>query len=372
MKKVTIFGMMYGQHISNFASAIKKYTDLELYGVNKEPKYVLGEEYREQAKEAFVEIYELPQSRIKALDYIKRSICACYAIVIYARKTDIVQFHAITPFILPLATLVKLFSKAKISSFIYGSEFLRANKFGLWCVDRVFSLSDSIVCDSSAELDALKNCFPRYSSIMSCCYFGSSIIDRLLTISQSTASHKLFSGGKKVIMCGYNGLRQQQHLKVIESLREVAKEFYWIFPMTYYNSDLDYRQEVIKLLNELNIDYVILDRFLTEEEWARYLFSTDIFIHMQVSDAFSSSISEHLLLGHILINGSWLQYKDLDDNGIYYISSDFQNIKKNLLEVLNNYQSVEVRLKENRGKIIKLKSLEYCVKNYWAPYFEML
>ena len=169
MKVVTIFGMMYSQHISNFANSVKKYADFQLYGVNKEPKYVLGEEYRKQAQASFDEIYELPQSNIKVVDYVIRSLWACYAIVRYARKSNVVQFHAITPFVLPLATLVRSFSKANISSFIYGSEFLRANRIGLWCVGRVFSMSDSIVCDSTTVLDELKVCFPAHAEKMECC-----------------------------------------------------------------------------------------------------------------------------------------------------------------------------------------------------------
>lgn len=374
MKRITMFGMMYGQHISNFAHSLKIHADYQLYGVNKEPKYALGEEYRKQAQLAFDEIYELPQSRIKFIDYIIRSVWACFAIVKYAKRSEIVQFHAITPFILLLATFVKILSKAKISSFVYGSDFLRANKIGMWCLGRVFSMSDSIVCDSSTLYRELKKDFPQFGSKISCCLFGSSIIDKLLKVSDNYSSSSIdkIGGGKKVIMCGYNGLRQQQHLEVIESLKSIAKDFYWIFPMTYYNTDLKYKQDVINRLDDLGVDYVILDRFLTEEEWTNYLLFADIFIHMQVSDAFSSSISEHLLLGHILINGSWLRYEDLDDNGIYYISSDFDHLQENLIGVLNNYDSVEGYLKANKDKIIKLKSLDYCIQNNWIPYFNNL
>lgn len=374
MKRITMFGMMYGQHISNFAHSLKNHADYLLYGVNKEPKYVLGEEYKKQAQLAFDEIYELPQSRIKFIDYIIRSIWACFAIVKYAKRSELVQFHAITPFILPLATLVKIFSKAKISSFVYGSDYLRANKISLWCLGRVFSMSDSIVCDSSTLYKELIKGFPQYEPKMSCCLFGSSIIDKLIKKTEKYPSSSVdkIGGGKKVIMCGYNGLRQQRHLEVIESLKSVAKDFYWIFPMTYYNSDLKYKQDVINRLDDLGVEYEILDRFLTEEEWTNYLLSADIFIHMQVSDAFSSSISEHLLLGHVLINGSWLRYEDLDDNGIYYVSSDFEHLQQNLMDVLNNYDAIEEKLKANKEKIIKLKSLDYCIQNNWIPYFDNL
>lgn len=372
MKKITIFGAMYSQHVSNFVYMLKKYADYQFYGVNKKPNYILGEEYYKQAQKAFDDIYELPQSKIWIKDIIQRSLLACVGVFKYSRKTDIVQFHAITPFVLPLAIIVKFFSKAKISSFIYGSEFLRANIIGFWCIDKVFAISDSIVCDSTFVLEKLKKHYPRYEVKMRCCYFGSSIIDKLIEIEKDSNINRINSNNKKVIMCGYNGTKGQQHLKIISSIENVAKDFYWVFPMTYYNDDKKYIEEIRNLADDKGLDYIILDTFLTEEEWASYIFSTDIFIHMQLSDAFSSSISEHLLLGHILINGSWLSYKDLDNHGVFYISSDFESLDDNIRMCVDNYKEYEPKLKSNKEKIIKLKSLDYGIKNYWIPYFENL
>ncbi len=372
MKTITIFGLINSQHISNFAFTIKKYSDYKFYGINKTPVFVSGEEYQEQAKETFDQIYNLPLSQIKIIDVIRRSLFAVISIIKCAKRSDIVQFHYISPFVLPLAIVVKLCSKAKISSFIYGSDFLRASMIGSWCIAKVFSLSNSIVCDSSNVLEGLKRRYPKYQSRMCCCYFGSPIIDRLLVAKKNSKKQLLFAGPKKIIMCGYNGGKEQQHIRIINSLRNVAKDFIWVFPMTYGVTNQDNKQKVIDLLKNLNVEYVLLDRFLTEEEWINYILATDIFIHMQVSDAFSSSIAEHLLLGHILINGSWLKYKDLDDNGVFYIKSDFESLEKNLAFCMDNYAELEPKLKSNKEIIVKMKSLDYCIKNYWIPYFNDL
>ena len=370
MKKITIFGAMYSQHVSNFAYMLKKYADYHFYGVNKKPDYILGKEYYKQSKETFDEIYELPQSKIWIKDVVQRSLLAVVGLFKYSRKTDIVQFHAITPFVLPLAVVVKLFSKAKISSFIYGSEFLRANTIGFWCIAKVFSMSDSIVCDSTSVLEKLKDHYPSHKNKMNCCYFGSAIIDKLIEAETNANVRRIDSNGKKVIMCGYNGTKGQQHLKILNNINDIAKDFYWVFPITYYNEDKEYIKEIRNLAESKKLDFIILDSFLTEEEWASYIFSTDIFIHMQISDAFSSSISEHLLLGHILINGSWLTYKDLEDNGVFYISSDFDTLEQNVKNSIAHYKEIESKLKSNKEKIIKMKSLDYSIKNYWIPYFE--
>lgn len=372
MKTITIFGLIYHQHVSNFVYSLKKHANFRFLGLNKKADVIQGEAYFNQSQQAFDYIYNLPRNRFKAIDVLQRSLLSFIAISKFARESDVVQFHFISPFVLPLATIVKLISNSKISSFIYGSDFLRANKVESWCIERVFSLSDSIVCDSTNVLEELKKRYPNHTNKMCCLYFGSPIIDRLLTIHSGPTADCKQKKDKMVIMCGYNGTKEQQHIKIIESLKKVAKNYYWVFPMTYSNDDKEYIEKVRNLLESKDIDYIILDSFLSEEEWTNYILSTDIFIHMQVSDAFSSSISEHLLLGHILINGSWLPYKDLDDNGVFYISSDFDTLEYNLNYALSNYSALKPIIEGNREKIIKMKSLDYCIRNYWIPYFNEL
>jgi glycosyltransferase involved in cell wall biosynthesis len=372
MKTITIFGLIYSQHVSNFAATLKRFGDFSFLGLNKKEDVVQGEYYHKQSKETFDEIVDLHRNKIKSLDNLQRALKSFFAIARLAKKSDIVQFHFISPFVLPLAIITKCVSKVKISAFIYGSDFLRAKKIDNWCIDKVFALSDSIVCDSTNVFDELKVRYPKHASKMNRLYFGSPIIDKLLEGERELKSTKICNKGKKVIMCGYNATKQQQHLKILESLNRVAKEFYWVFPMTYSNDDKVYIEQVRNYAEKKELDYVILDSFLSEEEWSAYIQSTDVFIHMQVSDAFSSSISEHLMLGHILINGSWLPYKDLDDNEVFYISSDFDSLDDKLSDALSNYDVLRPKLLSNRDKVVKMKSLNYCIKNYWVPYFNKL
>ncbi len=372
MKTITIFGLIYSQHVSNFAAMLKKHGSFRFLGVNKKENVVQGEQYYKQSKATFDEIVDLPRSKVHAIDILQRSLLSFMAMARQARQSDIVQFHFISPFVLPLAVIVKVLSKAKISSFIYGSDFLRANSLKVWCINQVFSMSDSIVCDSTTVLDELKLRFPRHATKMERLYFGSPIIDKLLKSDESSAFKPINSGGKKVIMCGYNGTKGQQHIRIINSLKKIAKDYYWIFPMTYSNDDKSYIEDVRSLAIHEGLDYEILDSFLSEDAWANYIQATDIFIHMQVSDAFSSSISEHLLQGHVLINATWLPYKDLDDNGVFYLSCDFENLEEKLKYSMDYYSLLEPKLKANKDKIIRMKSLDYCIKNYWTPYFNRL
>lgn len=370
MSTITIFGLLYSQHISNFAHSIKTYSDFKLIGVNNNPKLVQGNQYYHQTKESFDEIYEVSRSGNKLVDFFSKCFKPLSLIVQCGKKSEIVQFHFISYFVLPLIILVKCFTKAKTSSFVYGSDFLGASKFKLHYLNWVFRLSDSVVCDSSMVLDHLRERYPQYNKKFECCFFGSVIIDKLLEFDDKHFS-PLMKTNKKVIMCGYNGALQQQHLRIFESLKSVAPEYYWLVPMTYGGSE-EYKKEIKDYLDSNHLDNTVLDSFLTEEEWINYLCSTDIFIHMQTTDAFSAALSEQLLLGHIVINGEWLPYKDFDDNNVFYFKSSFDDLTKKLQDIQVNYDQYYPELKSNKGKIEKIKGLRYCINHYWLPYFDRL
>ena len=370
MKTITIFGLLYSQHISNFASTLKKYSTFKLVGINNNPTIRQGDEYYHKSKTSFDEIYEINRHSNKIVDIFNKSITPLYIMYKECKKSDVVQFHFISYFVLPLIIIVKLFSKAKISSFVYGSDFLGAGSLRRRYLELVIRYSDSVVCDSTTVSVALKDRYGKYKNKIECCFFGSVIIDKLLELSE-TPMQSVIKTNKKVLMCGYNGAIQQQHIEVIKSLRNVATDFHWLFPMTYAAAS-EYISEVRSYMETLGAEYTILDKFLSEEDWINFLRSTDVFIHMQTTDAFSAALSEQLLLGHIVINGVWLPYKDFDDNDICYFKSDFDNLEANLLMIINNCDKHDVNLKANKCKIEKIKGLKYCIINYWIPYFNRL
>ena len=112
--------------------------------------------------------------------------------------------------------------------------------------------------------------------------------------------------------------------------------------------------------------------FLSDEEWVSYLLMTDIFVHMQKSDAFSSTLAENLLLGHVVLNAEWLDYKDLEVNDVYYIKVSFEKLSSLIDNILKNMDKYKALAKENRNKIIRLKSLKYTISHCWIPYYKEL
>lgn len=370
--KIIVFGLLYHQHILNFSAALKKFLGYTMIGINNNPNYRFEKE--EEAKSIYTKIYNAKRCKISFLDNILKTLSSVIYFLFIDKKVDFVLFHFLSKFVYPLAKISK-WRGMKTCVFVFGSDFKRANEPYLIYIGKVFRIIDYIVCDSTEMLEELKDAFPVYASKMKCCFFGSPIVDELLCDSSTPEIAKnklqLCNKERRIVMCGYNGCKEQHHLKIIDSLKEFSGNIHFVFPMTYSCNE-SYRLEVKEYCEQLNLSYTILEHFLENEEWKNYLFATDIFVHMQLTDAFSACVSENLLLGNVVINSEWVNYPDLERAGAYFLTANFDNLKTVFGEVLSNYNFYHERSQSNRYIIERFKGLEYTVKNEWGPYFNSI
>lgn len=368
---VLIFGTLNHQHIQNFARSLKEELGYKLYGVNNNPRIRSNYEYDT------VKIFE-NYCNVKRLDsfldviykFFSSIICFCK---ICDRRIDIVQFHYVSLFVFPLLLLAKL-KKKKTSVFVYGSDILRTgNLFHKYC-NVVFWFADSVVCDSTTLCDKLKKDFPRSQLKIECVLFGSTIIDKLGSLKKDKLFYKSKLNipiGYTCLMCGYNAAKEQNHIKVLSALEGMQHQLYIVVPMTY-NGTKEYISNVERWLKDHNWNYRILDTFVDDVQWCEYTVATDIFVHMQQSDAFSSSLAEHLYMGNIVINAKWLEYADLKKESILYFESTFEELLDVAVDILANYEKYYSLCVQNQKSIESMKSLKYTVINYWGPYFTRL
>lgn len=122
-----------------------------------------------------------------------------------------------------------------------------------------------------------------------------------------------------VIAIGYNGFREQHHLRIIEScagpLRALAQRYEIVIPFTYGGSD-DYRAEVEGALRQNSIRATLLTDFLRHEDLLTLRLRTALMLHLPVSDAFSASMQEVLAVGGEVLTGDWLAYPELESAGL--------------------------------------------------------
>ena len=361
MNKGLLFvGAISHQHIQGFSASIRRYSDYKLYGID-------FSDFKDEP-EQFEKVLFIKSTKIYLCNQIKRIFLSAWYIFKLRNKISVVQFHSASIYAFISAPIARALGLS-VSYFIWGSDLMRANKLQRFLASIVYRNSHSVVCDSNSVADIFKIRYPKMQQKLEVLYFGSPIIDRLLeksTLSQVPDIENC--NNKLVVMCGYNGSTEQNHFKILASLEKYKERIYVIIPMTYRTTN-DYIDKIRQYLDSNQFSYLILDSFLTDEEWSKYEMDTNIFIHMQDTDAFSSSVAEHLLLGNILINADWIDYPDLTSNGIYYETANFDNLSNVFGRVLADYNSYHKKYSDNCDKIYKLKSQYYCVHNYWLPYY---
>src|SRR5690606_2459589 len=147
------------------------------------------------------------------------------------------------------------------------------------------------------------------------------IISKIQNINYSpifkTEKHK----DKLMVTCGYNGSKAQQHSIIINAIRGmdegIKAKIFLVFPMTY-GGDLNYLKSIQASLNGLQIPYLLISKSLSDVDVAKLRIETDITINIQISDAFSASLQEHLFAQNLLLVGDWLPYQILTDNQVFF------------------------------------------------------
>ena len=235
---------------------------------------------------------------------------------------------------------------AKLIVTPWGSDIYRIGYIQQWFTKRLINKADYVTLMPNSKFgDYVKFKFliPESKCIPLC--FGSDVLDKIITDTKSKVECKkelLGTNDKFCIVVGYNASSAQNHLKIIEALSKIKKQLpsntIILLPMTYAKVE-SYMHQVKTKLDELGIEYRIYDSYLTDDEVVNLRKSTDLFIHMQVTDAYSSSLQETLICGQKVINAEWLRYKELELLGLPYRLANFENLSASIINELNNERS---------------------------------
>jgi hypothetical protein len=80
-------------------------------------------------------------------------------------------------------------------------------------------------------------------------------------------------------------------------------------------------------------------------------------------------MQEHLFAGNVVITGSWLPYKVLDDSGIiYWKTESAERLALTLMDVLTQYSEYSNLISGNSSIIGKLSSWPETIKNWSVLY----
>lgn len=292
-------------------------------------------------------------------------------------KYDIIDFHAYYPFYHNIMKIC-INKHIKYDITLWGSDIMRVSqenrnkiRFGLdYCfrIKSVDNLKEKLIEYYGHDYD--EKC--------RIVYFGSNEVDSIDKISNSEAElikKRLYgeTGNKLIVVCGYNGGINQNHIQIINALdllNDIEKsKIHLVIPMTYLGTD-DYINKIRRQLKESSLSFTILDHFLTEKEVATIRITAEIVINVQSTDALADSLKGHLYCRNICIFGEWLKYDVYTRNNIYYIGTSMDNITMHLKDVLTNYTKYKELCSENHNKIKDLFSWKATIQKQVEVYGE--
>jgi hypothetical protein len=285
------------------------------------------------------------------------------------------NIHYVLPIYAPFMNYFRNKSKS-VSTVVWGSDFLRVTDNKRKLMSKIFEKSNNILIPNTqlaSMVGDYYNCHEKLKTVG----FGIGKLDTInqLLIANNKSHYKAelgISENKIVITVGYNGLKEQQHLLILnafENINLIIRDSIHIIVPFGYGGDLEYKKSLINKLESLAIDYKVYDTFIDDIDVSKIRISTDIAINAQISDGSSASLQEHLYSKNILLAGNWLKYKHFSDIGIKFWTFEKDQLKSELDLILNNIERYRVQVEDNDKLIYNLSSWETRI-DQWIRVFE--
>lgn len=244
-----------------------------------------------------------------------------------------------------------------------GSDVLRTKKMYLPSLHRAFNECDYVSCNTVTGFYhqvADKFSIPDYK-IRDLSY-GSETLTAIIKM-KGKYSRKEFCEMLGVpyspyyICCGYTGSIAQRHDIMIEALAKnkqyLPEGYRLIIPLSYGPAKDTLNISLAQLCDKYEMPYSLLTHYLTSEQVACLRFISDLFIHIQPTDAYNASLQEFLLADTEVINGKWLSYPSLETVGMpYHILKSLEDLPDLLGKVLRREVARPVLSKETEKEII--------------------
>lgn len=249
----------------------------------------------------------------------------------------------------------------------WGSDIYRCGKRGRLLLNPLFHKADRVCGTGNRFNKDVQKLFNLPDAKFVNLDIGSESIDyiseKLKEIDAVEARASLGLKGDYYITCGYNAHEEQHHIEIIEAINSIKNELpsqlTLIFPLTY-PKDTEYISTIKKRLNEYSLHAIIFDQYLKNEDLFLIRQATDMFIHVQKTDANAASVQEYLLLGKNVVNGSWLRYSELETYGIpYHLVDSLDSLPK---AILDSYRNGATEVPE--------KTKEYIASYGWKPWIK--
>ena len=252
----------------------------------------------------------------------------------------------------------------------WGSDVYRVHGLNKLLVQRTFNAADFLTgCDDRFTRD-FKNIFKVPQSKIVYCDLGVEPIEYIFEhkhiIDTKEAKRQLGLDNHYIITCGYNAHQVQHHSEIIEAVYHVKDKLpdnlLLLFPFTY-PKEPEYIQSIKQKVDSLGLKAVYFENFVELPQLFLMRQATDIFIHVQPTDASSGSLYEYVVCEKKIINGSWLQYPELFRNGVkpYFEVDSLENLGKTIVDV---YHSEPIKIEQDLLDNLAKKQWKVVIKDW--------
>ena len=237
------------------------------------------------------------------------------------RHYDIVNVHCPNVFMVYVYPFLRAMSPRLVVT-PWGSDILRRDKKYLTRLAALYRKADYIATEPKNPLGnmIIRDLHIGPAKLVGN-FFGSELVDYVLknrpSVTTEEAKAVLGLSGRYVITCGYNKRECQRHKAIISAIDRVRgqlpENLSLLFPMQYgIDTRPEYVDECKTECESRNLHAVFVTRFQPAEELYLLRMATDMFVHMQTTDAYSSSVREYILCDKKIVHGSWINYDDLE------------------------------------------------------------
>lgn len=256
---------------------------------------------------------------------------------------------------------------------IWGSDFYRESKQNNIC-KRAYYEKASVIQVASEKIrdDVLKYDSSLVNKI-AIAHFGIDLFDEIDKQRNSCEYliDTVLRKDKIVVTCGYNGTVGQQHKLIFDSIRALdykIKQKILLYVPATYGLTSSYRKDLIAVLDSLSVDYYFFEHRLSEKQLALLRLETDVAVNIQITDALSSSLQEHLYAGSVLIVGDWLPYDILKDNGLFFIQTSVKELSCTISNVVCDICSYRGKTLSNHNILKNFSSWTAVTENLFSIY----
>lgn len=145
------------------------------------------------------------------------------------------------------------------------------------------------------------------------------IQDNSMNVSIEEAKERFGLTGKYVITCGYNTQPEQQHEAILNAIYcvrdQLPENLTLLFPFTYGWSEWSdiYTKKIKEKAADMGFDVVSIEKNLNMSDLLKLRMATDVFVHVQTTDAGSRCVMEYVACNKKVVHGSWIKYAYLEN-----------------------------------------------------------